>query len=1481
MIRKWFQKCITILLVLALLAEPAFAAPLSADPQEAAVDTELAEEPEEVEEPEEAIETEEPEEAVEPEEAIEAEEPEDVAESEEGEEVPEEAELSSEEPEDPADAESEVQAELADVIDPDVPYYEPEGEIPDIENDGTWENIGINTEMSAFSAKSLLRSSSLPAKHDARESGVVSSVKNQAGWGSCWAFQAVSSAESSVLMDDGGEKDLSELQLVEFTYNGARGGTGEGDRQEIISERGDTSGDYTTVYGATKAKVGGNGLMSMFALSRWTGLGEESLHSTMTYDIAKTRSQSEMDRIPTEYAFRDALHLENGYLVPLDDRDSVKKMIMQYGSCGIDIYMNRSYDSSYTSDIYDDYRVAPDVSCMYNFYNSTRNHAVSVVGWDDDFPKENFADIPVNIEKVVAGEEPVLPQNNGAWLVKNSYGTDYGDGGYVWISYENKAFESTETSKQTVKVFDFADASNYGYVYQYDGSVGTKAYKVSHVAARYHTKDVPEMLGAAGIALQSANVDYTVSVYTGLSDPSDPESGYKAYTKSGRTEYPGFYTIKFDEDVLLLPDTDFSIVWDVSVDGETASVYAERAYEETGTPRLKFDARIGEHETFHRITSPNWTDPYNTSVQVTYRLKAYTDDALLAGSDISGTNYIFADYEESEFTKTFDTKPYQPKVDLIYEGAVLREDIEYDVKYQPAEEDAFGNITVTDGAPLLDAVSDAGTYRILYEGKGLFAGEKTAPVHFTLLPRPLEDPEIETQTAEEYARYDRKIHTFMPNTFYAESVLQEDTDCKIWYIPSRREGSTLVHTDDAIADPVQAGIYNISLEGLGNYTGTLETDSVLEIIPASIDEATVKTVSQEYGSVYEPVSSVYIMDGKTKRELIRGTDFTYDASDISVSGTTGSVRIHGIGNYNDTATADFALTGQVKISKVTVSAIPDQIYDGGKDIEPVLELKYRPNTKTAYTDLTEGTDYTLQYQKTVNNGIGKAKVTITGKGKYYGTRTVTYRIVTRPYSADRFLVTYADTEAGVPVAGYAKSGAKPALTIKYIAEDGEEIPLHERTDYTLTLANNTMITTVQTRRLPTVTVRFRGNYKGGIPARSFVIKPSTDLADAVKSVTLNDRIFRRYGSFKAAPVVTDVNGKQLVKDRDYSVSYFYAEDTTLTNGESRTAGDEVGNGERPVAGSRIGIRIDGIRYAGSLSYLSDEIETYRLSYRIYKKQIEKASVSVQPKICPPVIPEGGVTISKADLTVRYAGVVVPDEDYEIIPGSYRKNTKAGTAYVYIRGKNDYGGTKRISFRIKAKELLKEELSVSVNNGADVPYLKGGVNPAVTVKIGETSLIKNVDYTLSFSRNKIVRDKNENKPPTVTIKGKGNYSGTVSYPFTIIRQDLGEMLKETEGSKSSVLIKDMRYSKRTAAILSEPVLKDINGKKLSSADFTVSYVYAEPVVIGNRLIASGTEVVKGDIPPVGTKIKAVISGNGLYTGILDDPVKYDIIYRIVK
>jgi C1A family cysteine protease len=51
------------------------------------------------------------------------------------------------------------------------------------------------------------------------------------------------------------------------------------------------------------------------------------------------------------------------------------------------------------------------------------NHGVSIVGWDDSFSRENF---PVSNQ----------PDGDGAWIVRNSWGPGWGDGGYFYMSYD-------------------------------------------------------------------------------------------------------------------------------------------------------------------------------------------------------------------------------------------------------------------------------------------------------------------------------------------------------------------------------------------------------------------------------------------------------------------------------------------------------------------------------------------------------------------------------------------------------------------------------------------------------------------------------------------------------------------------------------------------------------------------------------------------------------------------------------------------------------------------------------------------------------------------------------------------------------------------------------------------------------------------------------------------------------------------------------
>ena len=99
------------------------------------------------------------------------------------------------------------------------------------------------------------------------------------------------------------------------------------------------------------------------------------------------------------------------------DRDSIKLLIYRYGSAVANFNSDRQYLSNNR-----DYYCADSTISLGNLMG----HAVSVVGWDDNYPKENFS-----------GSISGTPKENGAWIIKNSWGTYTGDRGYFYISYED------------------------------------------------------------------------------------------------------------------------------------------------------------------------------------------------------------------------------------------------------------------------------------------------------------------------------------------------------------------------------------------------------------------------------------------------------------------------------------------------------------------------------------------------------------------------------------------------------------------------------------------------------------------------------------------------------------------------------------------------------------------------------------------------------------------------------------------------------------------------------------------------------------------------------------------------------------------------------------------------------------------------------------------------------------------------------------
>lgn len=350
--------------------------------------------------------------------------------------------------------------------------------------------------------------------------------RNQNPYGTCWAFSSIGLAEFDLINDGYFDKsiDLSELQLAYFTFNSVKdplGGT-EGDHAKYYNE------NTTTSY----LNYGGNYEMAARRLSQWVG-------STSEADVPyKGAAGTLANGLNENYAYNhDVAHLRNAYIINLKSNvDAVKQNIMEHGAVGTMYYHD---DSSML------WNSESSLWTYYDTSNAGGGHAVMIVGWDDDFSTDNF----VGTSK---------PKNNGAWLIRNSWGMYCN---YFWMSYESTSLA------ESAWVFDFDRTEQYDNNYQYDGGLNSypSSYRTLSNIFSVTEKDgvESETLDAVSIScMQVSGVNYTVEIYTDLENKNDPTSGKRQdeATTVGTTAYAGIYTIPLENPVYLTPGSDFSVV---------------------------------------------------------------------------------------------------------------------------------------------------------------------------------------------------------------------------------------------------------------------------------------------------------------------------------------------------------------------------------------------------------------------------------------------------------------------------------------------------------------------------------------------------------------------------------------------------------------------------------------------------------------------------------------------------------------------------------------------------------------------------------------------------------------------------------------------------------------------------------------------------------------------------------------------------------
>ena len=433
---------------------------------------------------------------------------------------------------------------------------------------------------SGISGRSRSFGSNLPSRYDTR--GVYTSqVKNQKPYGMCWAFTTAAGMETSLLMKGQGLYDLSEEHLAYFFANRLNDPL-----ENTANDRNIVSGSY---------REGGNQVLASIFLSTWSGMG---LESQAPYPTDSTHTEQYNTKPSASLAYQTSAYLTDAVFSGYDE-GKIKELIYQYGAVGMSLWLDGSY--------YD----VVNYTYGYPYEGSGANHAVTLVGWDDSFDKGNFP----AASKVT---------RNGAWIAKNSWGTEWGDNGYFYISYDNKSNYNIVAEGATA-------SPSYTNNYFYDGSSALSSLSLKKqtaasgatMAANVFTatagKGNGEVLGEVVLATHSDAGLFGIQVYTNLTNPVDPTSGTPAYSAPVQfyQTYAGISTVKVPE-VTLVQGSMYSIVisnlGSNSVDFlcETAGDYSWVKFQPGLTPEQSF--------AYNRLEG--WSDLYEDGMCL--RIKAHT-----------------------------------------------------------------------------------------------------------------------------------------------------------------------------------------------------------------------------------------------------------------------------------------------------------------------------------------------------------------------------------------------------------------------------------------------------------------------------------------------------------------------------------------------------------------------------------------------------------------------------------------------------------------------------------------------------------------------------------------------------------------------------------------------------------------------------------------------------------------------------------------
>jgi C1A family cysteine protease len=409
--------------------------------------------------------------------------------------------------------------------------------------------------------------STYPAVYDLRTLGKLTPVKNQGNYNTCWAFATYDSLES--------------VLLPAQTWNFSD--------KNVVNLCGYDCGE----------SGGGNYWMSTAYLTRWLGPVNES-DDPYPGALWTTSPQG----LPVQKHVQEVLFVPDRSSAT--DNDNIKEMVTDYGAVMTSMYMDEV--------VADGYLNANTTSYYFNGNGTTSNHDVAIVGWDDNYANTNFT---------------ATPPANGAFIVKNSWGSAWGDNGYFYVSY----FDSN--IGKDMAVFDVAASTvNYYKIYQYDplGATANLGYG-SDTAwfANVFTAGLNEELKAVGLYTETVNSSYVINVYSGFNGSSF--QGLLGTTK-GTVSIAGYHSIQLNPLISLPANHTFCIVVELTTPGYTSPISVESPVQNYSS-----QATASAGQSYISKNGTTWADITVQYPNTNVCVKAYTVVATgTSPSSSTGTN---------------------------------------------------------------------------------------------------------------------------------------------------------------------------------------------------------------------------------------------------------------------------------------------------------------------------------------------------------------------------------------------------------------------------------------------------------------------------------------------------------------------------------------------------------------------------------------------------------------------------------------------------------------------------------------------------------------------------------------------------------------------------------------------------------------------------------------------------------------------------